>query len=65
MKKSVNKIYIALREKEKNATIDFLRGDGCNDTAKGYLLGLRDAYRDIISIMESSNLIKFKKSPTR
>ena len=64
MKRSVNKIYIALREKEKNTVIDLLRGE-CNDIAKAYLKGMQEAYRDIISIMESSNLIKFKKSPTR
>lgn len=64
MRKSVNRIYIALREKEINTTRDLLRGD-CNDNAKAYLKGMQEAYRDIISIMESSNLIKLKKSPAR
>lgn len=64
MKKSVNKIYIALRDKEVKTTLDLLKGD-CNDIAKAYLKGMQEAYRDIISVMESSNLIKFKKSPAR
>ena len=51
MSKAVKEIFNLTRQKEMNATIDLLRGDGCNDTAKGYLLGLRDAYKDILNIL--------------
>ena len=64
MKRSINKIYIALREKEIKINYDLLRG-GCNESAQAYLAGMQEAYRDIISIMESSKLLKFKKSPTK
>lgn len=60
MSKAVKEIFNLTREKEMNATIDLLRGDGCNDTAKGYLLGLRDAYNDILTIL-LRDYIKDKK----
>lgn len=64
MSRSINKLYIALREKEIKINLSLLRGD-CNESAKAYMAGMQEAYRDMINIIEQGKYIKLKKNPTK